>query len=452
MFLCIIATICSVLFALSVAAACTLSVETCVALAVIFVVTFAYVRQDRWAFVRCHQWSWVRYIHKIMAVYHFAYKLDKAHSLLEPPMDALEPFPGGSAVLEDILVSGPDTYQKKTTNRVQIESLMECVCGLVSDVRRTGATPLVFDIGAGKALFTRAVYEALDRQVAAVALDSRRPKKMWHRTGDQFYDPISIGSSDKPYTRLVADVRYLADKSIGPLKEAKNGGAIAITKHLCGGASDASISECRFYLLLLLLLLLTFMTTTIYHFQMYSHSKMRVRTYERTTSTYHCCFVFFYSIPVYKTVALCKPPLDNFVGACCLAPCCHQKTRKNQYCNVPFLESMGFCQTHIGMRGGVQDIDFRNFGMLISMSRAADLHYFEYKKSTLLDLLGFSRAAQLGRKARRLFEEGRIRYLQEHGFEAHLVRYCDASITGDNLAIIARRRPTNVGPIATAPS
>jgi tRNA:m4X modification enzyme len=214
-----------------------------------------------------------------------------------------------------------------------------------------------------------------------VALDSRRPHK-----GDQFYDPDPKErkiAEDAPYTRVVADVRYLAARTLVPLKEAKNGGVIAITKHLCGGATDGSL------------------------------------------------------------VALCAPPLDTFVGACCFAPCCHQKTRRHQYCNIPYLESLGFCQTHIGLRGGVQDNDFRSFGMLISMSKhpqSADLEAFEYKKSVLLKTLGMKRARQLGRHTRRILEEGRMRYLREKGFDAHLVRYCDASITGDNLAIIARRR------------
>jgi hypothetical protein len=347
--------------------------------------TWHRLRKDRWVLVRCHSRVWVRGIYQSLAIYNLALRLWLAVRSLPPPLDALDVFPGSSTVLEEILASGPDTFQKKPTNRAQIESLMDCVCKLVSDVQRNGANPLVLDIGAGKALFTRAVYEALDRQVAVVALDSRRPHQ-----GDQFYDPEPIetkaqysadAAADAPYTRLVADVRYLAARAIVPLKEARNGGVIAITKHLCGGATDGSLT------------------------------------------------------------ALCAPPLDTFVGACCFAPCCHQKMRREQYCNIPYLESLGFCKTHIGMRGGVQDNDFRNFGMLISMSKqSADLEEFEYKKSILLKVLGIKRARQLGRQTRRLLEEGRMRYLREHGFDAHLVRYCDASITGDNLAIIARRR------------
>lgn len=338
-------------------------------------VGFAYskLRLDRWTLVRTHRWSWVRHIYQSLSIYHFAWRLDKAHKMLPAPKDAMEVYPSGREVLDEIMRTGPQTFQAKPTNRAQIESLMECVCNLVPGVRETGATPLVLDIGAGKAMFTRAVYEALDRKVAAVALDSRR-----QHAKDQFYDPTPTGA-DAPYTRVVADVRYLAAKTMKPMRDAK-GGVISVTKHLCGGATDGSLK------------------------------------------------------------ALCEPPLHDFVGACCFAPCCHQKTRRDQYCNMAYLESLGFCQTHIGLRGGVQDPDFKTFGKLISMSRATDLRDFEYTKSTLLKLLGFERARQLGRKSRRLFEEGRILYLREHGFDAHLVRYCDESITGDNLAIIATRR------------
>lgn len=247
---------------------------------------------------------------------------------------------------------------------------------------------MVLDIGAGKALLTRAVNEVLDRQVAVVALDSRNE----HCKG-MFYDPPptdevsngstnrSVGIDEAAYTRVVADVCHLAARTLVPMDEFKGGGAVAITKHLCGGATDGSL------------------------------------------------------------MALCSPPLKDFVGACCLAPCCHQKMRRDQYCNMAFLQSFGFCQTHIGKRA-VQDIDFKTFGMLITMSKhpGTELLGFEYKKSTLLKLLGFEWASELGRQSRLLFEEGRAQYLRAHGFDAHLVRYCSREVTGDNLAIIARRR------------
>ena len=46
-----------------------------------------------------------------------------------------------------------------------------------------------------------------------------------------------------------------------------------------------------------------------------------------------------------------------------------------------------------------------------SGSTRDSLRDWEYKKSPLLQLLGFQRVIDLGRKARRLFEEGRLEYL-----------------------------------------
>lgn len=77
-----------------------------------------------------------------------------------------------------------------------------------------------------------------------------------------------------------------------------------------------------------------------------------------------------------------------------------------------------------------------------SGSTRTSLHKWEYKRSPLLQLLGFRRVQKMGRQARRLFEEGRLQYLRQHGFDARLVRYCETDVTSDNLAIIAwRRRP-----------
>ncbi|KAI2497403.1 hypothetical protein MHU86_17114 [Fragilaria crotonensis] len=138
-----------------------------------------------------------------------------------------------------------------------------------------------------KALFTRAIYEALGRQVSAVAMDLRGPK-----VRDHFYDPpvriddghdmrsadASPGEDNDPrsFTRVVADVHRLSPDGWLPQDGGRQPGSIvAMTKHLCGGATDGSIR------------------------------------------------------------ALCNP-LTELVGACCLAPCCHQKIRKSQYCNVAF--------------------------------------------------------------------------------------------------------------------
>lgn len=352
------------------------AVGSCTTLAA--TLTHYYIRRDRWALIRKHPWRCVRQVYKYLYVYQFAWKLDRA--ALSIPKDDVEAHPGAHALLDAILKAGPDTFQKKPTNRTQIESLVGCVCQLVQDERATRT--MVLDMGAGKALFTRAVYEALDRKVACTALDSRAPHKK-----DQFYDPVDVVDADAKYSRVVADVHRLSSKRTVDtiMKEQQQNSVVVVTKHLCGGATDSSI------------------------------------------------------------VSTCTSPMRNYIDACVLAPCCHQKIKKgHQYCNLPYLQSLGFCETqHVGLRGEILDADFRTLGMLVSVSKMTQdqVQDFEYKNKHMMHLLGFQRMKELGRKARRVLEEGRMRYLREKGGfqQVKLVRYCEESITGDNLAIIATK-------------
>lgn len=346
-------------------------------LAIVLTVLLFYAPKDRFDLIRRSRFKLVRKVYQTVFILYFAFKLERVCSMFPEPDGDLQTLEGGMQTLNTILAAGPNTYQKKHTNLLQIESLMECVSKLVPRVTRGGAKPLILDIGAGKALLSRAIYETFDRKVSVVALDNRPMSRK-----DEFYDPSSMNSSDAPYVRIVADVQELANKALFVLEQGEHqGGAIAITKHLCGSATDASVKS------------------------------------------------------------LCRSPLHDFVGACCLAPCCHQKIEKNQYCNVEFLQSHGFCSTHIGVRGGVQDNDFRTFGVLISISKmnVRDLGNFEFKNSQMLGLFGFLQCQELGRMVRRLLEEGRMEYLRRHGYECRLVKYCDEIVTNDNLAVIATR-------------
>jgi len=101
---------------------------------------------------------------------------------------------------------------------------------------------------------------------------------------------------------------------------------------------------------------------------------------------------------------------------------------------------LGFCREHVGLRGGAQDNDFRTLLWLIQFSKSADPSAWEHRRRVMTQILGFRRCRDLGLKARRLLEEGRLRYLRDRGFEAELVRYVDAATTPDNLAIVAIRR------------
>lgn len=279
------------------------------------------LRRNRCAAIRCHRWSCVRWQYQVCAILNFAWRLDHACIDLPSPTEETAFLPGSTAILDEVIAQGPNTYQKKPTNRVQIESLLQCIHQLVQELKERGARPLVLDLGAGKALLTRVVYEALGRCIATVALDCRDGGA----GRDRFYDPPpsaqeNTGAASQnvaaaaaaPYLRVVADVgndRQFNARMKAPLAMTSPHGLVAVSKHLCGGATDSIIRQ------------------------------------------------------------LCCDPLVDFVGACCIAPCCHQKIRRKQYCNLAYLQTKGFCSEHVGLRGGTHDVDFRTLCMCVNQSR-----------------------------------------------------------------------------------
>lgn len=158
------------------------------------------------------------------------------------------------------------TFQSKLTNVAQVKSLVNCIEELVKD----RPSSIVVDLGAGKALLTRTVYEMLERKVAVVALDNREV-----RSGDPFYDPLDVKDGEAPYTRVVAEVQDAQWSQ----REELQGEVVAVTKHLCGGFTDASL------------------------------------------------------------VRVCE---GLQLQSVCMAPCCHQKLNYSEYCNHPYLKEIGF--------------------------------------------------------------------------------------------------------------
>ena len=48
--------------------------------------------------------------------------------------------------------------------------------------------------------------------------------------------------------------------------------------------------------------------------------------------------------------------------------------------------------------------------------------------------------ADVGRRAKDVLDEARAEYLRSHGFEARLSTFVDASVTPENVLLVARRR------------
>ena len=82
----------------------------------------ALLRRDRWSALRKNRWGCVRSCYRTLTICSFVWRLFLVGYRLSPPVDALSPLPGAGAVLDAILddPEGPDTFQKKTTNRKQV--------------------------------------------------------------------------------------------------------------------------------------------------------------------------------------------------------------------------------------------------------------------------------------------------------------------------------------------
>eukprot|EP00520_Triparma_pacifica_P009615 CAMPEP_0118655052 /NCGR_PEP_ID=MMETSP0785-20121206/12716_1 /TAXON_ID=91992 /ORGANISM="Bolidomonas pacifica, Strain CCMP 1866" /LENGTH=427 /DNA_ID=CAMNT_0006547751 /DNA_START=33 /DNA_END=1313 /DNA_ORIENTATION=+ len=324
----------------------------------IYFVVFV-VPENRWEFLRTSRLKYVRQLYKTFSIYNFLFNLKEIP--LTPIVDDLDELPGVNKIIGEVLKNGPDTYQKKSSNVRQIASLLS----IVSEVLGSGTNlaSSVVDLGAGKALYTRLIYEISNRNIPTIALDNREGGE-----GDLFYDPpppqsSSSESADAPYTRVVCDVKSVTDETLGMLGD----NAVAVTKHLCGGATDC----------------------------------------------------------ILKSIG--SEPLNGSVKRLCVAGCCHQKTKREEYCNLKFLNKHGLCFTHVGARGGVQDNDFKTLQMLISLSKnkETELREFEYSSKKIVKLLGFEKAKEYGMIARRVMEEGRMDYLRARGWTCELRRYCD---------------------------
>jgi len=336
----------------------------------------------------------------------FAASIFRAAALLPPIRDDTESHPSAMTAIADIIGQHPPTWQEKTTNTAQLASLAMTVVkkvrekGLLVDDPKENAEMVFVDLGAGKALFSRLIYEMTQRNVEIIAVDREDALLNYDPKNSKFglRNSMDVGSAQKQkvaencehcpatkatlkteifsygnaaFTRILADV---VDLNINALRN--RGKAVVVAKHLCGHATDMALSRC--------------ISSSLKH---------------------------------------AEGAKGLTVEIICIAPCCHQKMRWHNYSNQKFLESLGL--------GGKKM--FTSLVNLIQLSRHQNLKKFEYRKWKGLKDFDFDTIKGLGRCSRRILEEGRLRLLREQGFHAELVSYADESITPDNLVIIAER-------------
>jgi len=134
---------------------------------------------------------------------------------------------------------------------------------------------------------------------------------------------------------------------------------------------------------------------------------------------------------------------DKVVGVA-LAPCCHPQIAYGEYSGREWLE-----RRWAGCSGTGAGLGPEGFGSLLALLALAkervgtsEETLMRYHGKALGDLAaaggGLRRLRRLGRAARRVIEQGRAEALRAGGFaDARVCRYVDASVSPDNLVIVA---------------
>ncbi|ORX59726.1 DUF715-domain-containing protein [Hesseltinella vesiculosa] len=119
-----------------------------------------------------------------------------------------------------------------------------------------------------------------------------------------------------------------------------------------------------------------------------------------------------------------------------IALCCHQLCRYEMYPNTAYLDQLGLdkqdfdrlCKVSSWAVCGKRSTDD---GHPQAKEDAVDAQANHYSGCT------HQQREQLGYQCKRLLDMGRVNYLKQHGFDARLVYYADATDTLENCALIA---------------
>ena len=329
---------------------------------------------------------------------------------------------------------------KRHLHQPQLESLAELIAPLMTSTSKTAMKEqttfrddadadarggagrgrrAVLELGAGRALLGRIVSKltgapliAVDRRVAKDARDFHdewdeadgmnaktdgdvnTPQTDWDErvvvsTSGPSRAPGTHAGIHGPDRRLVADLTRCgyADlaKSAG-LRDFGANEAMIVAKHLCAGATDAGV-------------------------------RLAIEG------------------------SVCSN--DKVVGVA-LAPCCHPQIAYGEYSGREWLE-----RRWAGCSGTGAGLGPEGFGSLLALLALAkervgtsEETLMRYHGKALGDLAaaggGLRRLRRLGRAARRVIEQGRAEALRAGGFaDARVCRYVDASVSPDNLVIVA---------------
>ncbi|TPX31767.1 hypothetical protein SmJEL517_g04975 [Synchytrium microbalum] len=324
----------------------------------------------------------------------FARKVEHAYNVLlegrDPPKQVLEYEPLNA------LLHPNRKWSRKHTQ--QIFSLL----GHMNRRNLIQADSTWLELGAGRGEFSYMVLKALAEASGSFVLIDRGSFK--------FKDDRYFRYSTSSLQRLKADLKDVNFANMEALKSGRP--IIAYSKHLCGVATDLSLRG--------------------------------LMAYVEALGPDH--------------------NLEGIVIACC----CHQLCQYKTFVLPEFLEELRFsgaeyerlrlvtswrvcgskedrdpCDAADADRDGEADGDDDNEqddNAQVCQEHSCGVDQEDATSGAHWSGLNIKQRERLGYQAKRIIDMGRIRYLQQHGFDAELVEYADVSSTPENICIIATRR------------
>ena len=158
-------------------------------------------------------------------------------------------------------------------------------------------------------------------------------------------------------------------------------------------------------------------------------------------------------------VGAAKPPPGAAVDGVVIATCCHHKCDWRSYVNKAFMSAAGFSESDFDrlrcLSSWATDAEHKNpeeeaedaqdaIGESQAYESQASESQAEYETSTLLtnhaeaaSRLAPAERLRVGWQVKRLLDTGRLLYLETHGYRGAMQRYVPASVSPENVLLIA---------------
>lgn len=135
---------------------------------------------------------------------------------------------------------------------------------------------------------------------------------------------------------------------------------------------------------------------------------------------------------------------ESNVDGILIAMCCRHACSPHQYSNIPYIRHL---ISKYSVKSPLNNLSYPQFfTALIKFSSYATCGIRPdadpNQANNHFTNLSHHDRKLLGHMARRIIDEGRARFIQSYGFQTSLFRYVDNSITLEDTAILATRKPT----------